>query len=103
MQTCTVVRKISPEGIIMRSPKWWCVLVTLFCVATGPVAFGQSAKVSDDSTAPQLTPKAATEDEVQQLRREVAELKAQIQRLPETGAPARAGRRCAPRAGPRCC
>ncbi|HEV8048305.1 MAG TPA: porin, partial [Terriglobales bacterium] len=36
-------------------------------------------------------PKAATEDEVQQLRREVAELKAQIQRLVAASAPAPAG------------
>jgi phosphate-selective porin len=75
----------------MRSPKWWCVLVTLFCVAAGPVAFGQSAKTSGDSTAPQSTAKAATEEEVQQLRREVAELKAQIQRLVETSAQAQGG------------
>ena len=75
----------------MRSPKWWCVLVTLFCVATGPVAFGQNAKPSDTSTASQSTGKAATEEEVQQLRREVAELKAQIQRLVEVSAQAQGG------------
>jgi phosphate-selective porin len=75
----------------MRSPKWRCVLVTLFCVATGPVTFAQTAKPSDDSTQSKPAPKAATEDEVQQLRREVAELRAQIQRLLETSAQAQGG------------
>jgi phosphate-selective porin len=75
----------------MRSPKWWCVLVTLFCVATGPVAFGQSAKPSDDSTQSNSTAKPATEEEVQQLRCEVAELKAQIQRLLEVSAQSQSG------------
>jgi phosphate-selective porin len=75
----------------MRSPKWWCVLVILICVAAAPVAFGQSAKPSDDPTQSKSTGKAATEEEVQQLRREVAELKAQIQRLVEVSAVAQGG------------
>ncbi|MGD0403706.1 MAG: porin [Candidatus Acidiferrales bacterium] len=75
----------------MRSPKWWCVLVILICGATAPVAFGQSAKPSDDATQSKSTGKAATEEEVQQLRREVAELKAQIQRLVEVSAVAQGG------------
>jgi phosphate-selective porin len=75
----------------MRSPKWWCVLVILICVAAGPVAFGQSAKPSDDAAQSKSTGKAATEEEVQQLRREVAELKAQIQRLVEVSAVAQSG------------
>jgi len=74
----------------MRSPKWWFLLVTLFFTATGPVALAQSAKPSDVST-PKSAPQAATEDEVQQLRREVAELKAQIQRLVAASAPAPSG------------
>src|ERR1700693_6112899 len=75
----------------MRSLKWSFLLVALFFVVTGPVAFAQSAKLADDSTQAKAAPKAATEDEVQQLRREVAELKAQIQRLVAASAPAPAG------------
>jgi hypothetical protein len=75
----------------MRSLKWSFLLVALFFVLTGPVAFAQSAKPADDSTQAKAAPKAATEDEVQQLRREVAELKAQIQRLVAASAPAPAG------------
>ncbi len=75
----------------MRSLKWSFVLVTLFFVACGPLAFAQSAKPSDDSTQSNPPAKAASEEEVQQLRREVAELKAQIQRLVTASAPAQAG------------
>ena len=75
----------------MRSPKWSFVLVTLFFVACGPLAFAQSAKPSDDSTQSNSTAKAASEEEVQQLRREVAELKAQIQKLVTASAPAQGG------------
>jgi phosphate-selective porin len=75
----------------MRSPKLWCVLVAWFCIAPAPLAFAQSTKPSDDSTQSKSTPKVATEDEVQQLRREVAELKAQIQRLLETSAQMQGG------------
>jgi phosphate-selective porin len=75
----------------MRSLKWSFVLVTLFFVACGPLAFAQSAKPSDDSTQSNPTAKAASEEEVQQLRREVAELKVQIQRLVTASAPAQGG------------
>lgn len=64
----------------MCSPKSWCVLLIACCVASGPLAFAQSAKPADGSTS-----KAASEDEVQQLRREVTELKALIQRLVPAG------------------
>jgi phosphate-selective porin len=75
----------------MRSPKWWFLLVTLLCTASGPVAFGQSAKPSDDATQTKSGAAPATEEEVQQLRHEVAELKAQIQRLLEVSAQAQGG------------
>ncbi len=75
----------------MRSLKWSFLLVALFFVVTGPVAVGQSAKPADDSTQLNAAPKAATEEEVQQLRREVAELKAQIERLVAASTPAPAG------------
>jgi phosphate-selective porin len=75
----------------MRSLKWSFVLVTLFFVACGPLAFAQSAKPSDDSTQSNPAAKAASEEEVQQLRREVAELKAQIQKLVTASAPAPGG------------
>jgi phosphate-selective porin len=69
----------------MRSPKWY-VLVALICVATGPVTFAQSAKPSDASAQSKSEAVLATEAEVQQLRREVAELKAQIHQLLEISA-----------------
>src|ERR1700691_5254407 len=75
----------------MRSLKWSFLLVTLFVAATGPLAFGQSATPADDSRQSNAAPKAATEEEVQQLRREVAELKVQIQRLVAASAPAPSG------------
>src|SRR5580658_9306106 len=68
------------KGKIMCSPKLWCVLLVSFCIAPGPLAFAQNATPAGGSTA-----KAASEDEVQQLRREVAELKALIQRLAPAG------------------
>ncbi len=61
----------------MRSPKLRGVLLASLFFVSGPLAFAQSAK----PTADPAPPKAATEEEVQQLRREVAELKAQIQQL----------------------
>jgi phosphate-selective porin len=75
----------------MRSPKWWCVLLALFCISSAPSAFAQSANPSGDSAQPTSPTKPASEEEVQQLRREVAELKAQIQRLIETSAVAQGG------------
>src|SRR6204780_3028497 len=75
----------------MRWPKLWCVLLVLFCIAACPLAFAQSAKPSDVPAQSKSTPRVATEDEVQQLRREVAELKAQIQRLVEASAVAQGG------------
>ena len=66
----------------MRSPKLRGVLLASLFVISGPLAFAQSAKPTPDP-APQ---KAATEEEVQQLRREVAELKAQIQQLVQASA-----------------
>ncbi len=65
----------------MRSPKLWCVLVTFVCLAAAPLAFAQSDKPAGDAAQAKSTAKPATEDEVQQLRSEVAELKTQIQRL----------------------
>src|SRR5580704_5573827 len=72
-----LARKISAERVNMRSPKLRGVLLACLFVVSGPLAFAQSAKPTADP-APQ---KAATEEEVQQLRREVADLKAQIQHL----------------------
>src|SRR4029077_4998031 len=83
--------KISAERVIMRSPKLWAVLLASLFIASGPLAFAQSAKPSDDSAQPKPATAAATEEEVQQLRREVAELKAQIQRLIQTSAQPQSG------------
>src|ERR1700688_2928460 len=60
----------------MYSPKSWCVLLIVFCIAPGPLTFAQGAKPPGDSTA-----KGATGEDVKELRREVEELRAQVQRL----------------------
>jgi phosphate-selective porin len=65
----------------MYSPKLWCVLLILLCIAQDPVTFAQSTKATDDSTTLTAKAQAATERDVRQLRREVAELKAQIRQL----------------------
>jgi phosphate-selective porin len=70
----------------MRSRNLWAVLLASCFVASGPVAFAQDAKPSGDSAQAKPASAAATEEEVQQLRREVAELKAQIQRLAQVSA-----------------
>jgi phosphate-selective porin len=75
----------------MRYPKFFGVLVASFFLASGPLAFAQSAKPAGDSTQPKAAPAAATEEEVQQLRREVAELKTQIQRLVQASAQPQSG------------
>jgi phosphate-selective porin OprO/OprP len=74
----------------MCSPKLWCVLLILFWIAPDPLAFAQTASPTTDSTPAKSKSKVAHEDEVQQLRREVAELKAQLQQLIQAsqGAPA---------------
>jgi phosphate-selective porin len=79
---------VKNKGKNMCSPKLWCVLLVLFCIVPGPPTFAQSGKPADDSTASKSTDTAASEDEVRQLRREVAELRALIQRLapPANGA-----------------
>jgi phosphate-selective porin len=65
----------------MYSPKLWCVLLGLSCIAAGPLAVAQSAQPADDSTLSESVPTAASYDELRQLRREVTELHAQIQQL----------------------
>ncbi len=72
------------KGKNMCSPKLWCVLLATFCIAHGPLALAQSANPADNS-APSKPAKAASEAEVRQLRREVEELKAQIQKLLSAG------------------
>src|SRR5580700_10393538 len=74
------------KGKNMCSPKLWCVLLISFCIAPGPLAFAQNARPAGSSTT-----NVASEDEVQQLRREVAELKALIQRLAPAGSAAATG------------
>ena len=65
----------------MYSPKLWCVLLILLCVASGPPAIAQGANPADAPTPPAAKRKVASEDEVRELRRQVAELQAQIQKL----------------------
>ena len=80
----------------MCSPKLRSVLLVLLCVAPVLLAFAASANGANDPSPSTAQP--ATEDEVGQLRREVEELKAQIQQLlqasgqkqPSTPAPATA-------------
>jgi phosphate-selective porin len=75
----------------MRYPKFFGVLLASFLFASTPLAFAQSAKPAGDSTQPKAAPVAASEEEVQQLRREVAELKTQIQRLVQASAQPQSG------------
>ena len=65
----------------MYSPKLWCVLLGFSCIAAGPLASAQSARPDDDASASDSTASAAAENDVRQMRREIAELHAQIQRL----------------------
>jgi phosphate-selective porin OprO/OprP len=62
----------------------------LLWIAPDPSAFAQNANPASDSALAKAKSKVAHEDEVQQLRREVAELKAQLQQLIQAsqGAPA---------------
>jgi phosphate-selective porin len=75
-----LVSEQNGKGKNMCSPKLWCVLLASFCIAPGPLALAQSAKPAGDLT-PTSTSKVAVGDDIQQLRREVAELRAQVQRL----------------------
>jgi phosphate-selective porin len=67
--------RVKNKGKNMYSPKLWCVLLTLFCIAPGPRAFAQDAKPTSSPA------RSASTDDVTQLRREVEELRAQVQRL----------------------
>jgi len=62
----------------MRSPKSWCVLLALSGVVTVPPLFAQSAKAADE---PKSAPNSASEEDVQQLRHDVSEMRAQLKRL----------------------
>ncbi len=76
----------------MCSPKLWCVLLIVLCVAPGPPALAQSVKPTGNATPSTSTGSVASEEEVQQLRREVAELKALIKQLSAaSSAPATGG------------
>jgi len=63
----------------MRGPTKSFVLLFVCLLVWGTPAFAQSDKPAGDQAAPAAKP--ASEEEVQQLRREVAELKATIQKL----------------------
>lgn len=63
----------------MRWPTRWFVLLAICFLAPGTLVYAQSDKPAEDRTKP--ASKAATEEEVEQLRREVADLKATIQQL----------------------
>jgi phosphate-selective porin len=73
----------------MRWPTKFAVLLAMCFVAPGSLIYAQSDKPAD--TQARSTSQAATEEEVAQLRREVAELKAQIQRLVQTSAQPQSG------------
>src|ERR1700693_2362226 len=67
------------RGKIMRWPTRWFVLLAVCFMAPGTLVYAQSDKPADDRTKP--ASKAATEEEGEQLRREMADLKATIQQL----------------------
>jgi phosphate-selective porin len=64
----------------MRWPTRWFVLLAVCLMTPGTLVYAQSDKPLEGAKA---APKAATEEEVEQLRREVADLKATIQQLVE--------------------
>jgi len=68
----------------MRLLKTCFVTLALLLAALGSPVYGQTTSPADGGAKPATTP--ASEEEVQQLRREVAELKAQIQRLVQASA-----------------
>jgi len=67
----------------MRWPKRWSVLLAVCLMAPGAGVYAQSDKPANNGAGASPSSKAATEEEVEQLRREVAELKATIQKLVE--------------------
>jgi phosphate-selective porin len=71
----------------MRSIRRSFLLLFVWFAATGSIAYAQSEKQAADSSG--AASGAASEEEVQQLRREVAELKAQIQKLIQVQASAK--------------
>jgi phosphate-selective porin/cell division protein FtsB len=73
----------SRRGEKMRLLKMFCALLAVLCFAPVPLLRAQSDKPADDSAQSKPATKAASEEEVQQLRREVAALRAQIQKLVE--------------------
>jgi len=73
----------------MRWPIRWSVLLALCVTAPGSLLFAQNETPAKDGA--KSASRAATEEEVQQLRQEVADLKAMIQRLTQTSAPAGQG------------
>lgn len=68
----------------MRSPTTCFVLLSVCFAAAGPLAYAQSDRPADHRAKP--APQTATEEEVQELRFEIAELKATIQKLVEVNA-----------------
>jgi phosphate-selective porin len=68
----------------MRWPMAWSVLLAVCLMAPGSVVYAQTDKPANSGTT--ATSKAASEEEVEQLRREVAELKATLQKLVEAKA-----------------
>ncbi len=75
----------------MRSLTKCFVLVGLFVVAASSLAYAQGDKPADERLP--SAPPGATREEVEQLRREVADLKAAIQRLIQTNQQAAGGAR----------
>jgi phosphate-selective porin OprO and OprP len=75
----------------MRSLTKCFVLVGLFVVAASSLAYAQGDKPAEERLP--SAPPGATREEVEQLRREVAELKAAIQRLVQTNQQAAGGAR----------
>ena len=67
----------------MFSLKPWCALVIFCCVLVGTPAFAEGGKPANDKGQSATSSEAASAAEVAQLRQEVAELRAQLQRLLE--------------------
>ena len=77
-------KNLPVRGKTMRWPTGWSVLLAVCLMTPGAVVFAQSDKPANSGTT--ATSKPASEEEVEQLRREVAELKATLQKLVEAKA-----------------
>jgi phosphate-selective porin len=74
---------IFAEGNNMRLPRMWFVVLALWLSASSALVYGQNPGPSSDGE--RAASKPATEEEVEQLRHEVRELRTVIQKMLDSG------------------